>query len=114
MSPQFPSIQSFFSATKPNTNVPKHATKDASRSSGDGFTNAEVQAVLQPTVDKNWLPGQEYEELDIDALTPGPGCVMFQGRVVNFFDQATPSKKPRAAKGCVKVIVKDDTGPITV
>jgi hypothetical protein len=114
MAPQFPSIQSFFSATKPNISVPKRATSDACPSSGDGFTDAEVQAVLQPTIDKNWLPDQEYEELDIAALTPGPGCVTFQGRVANFFNQATPSKKPRAAKGCVKIIVKDDTGAITV
>lgn len=45
---------------------------------------------------------------------PGPGCVAFMGRVVNFYDQATLSKAPQAAKGCLKVVVKDDTGALMV
>jgi hypothetical protein len=115
MAPQFSSIQSFFSASKPNIDPPNHvAVGEDVLKSGDGFTEAEVEAVIHPTVDENWLPSQEYEETEIASLIPGPHCVTFQGRVVNFYDQPTPSKRPRAAKGCVKIVVKDDTGAITV
>jgi len=36
------------------------------------------------------------------------------GRIVNFYDQTTTSKMPKAAKGCLKMIMKDDTGALTV
>ncbi len=36
------------------------------------------------------------------------------GRIVNFHNIATPSKMPKAAQGCLKLIVKDDTGAFTV
>jgi len=114
MSPQFPSNQSFFKASKPNTTASKRVEEDASPVVGDGFTDAEIDAVLHPSADDSWLPAQEYDEEDISSLMPGPRCVMFQGRIANFYDQATQSKKPRAAKGCVKIVIKDDTGAITV
>jgi hypothetical protein len=114
MAPQFPSIQSFFTTSEPNIATPKRVEADASPVPRDGFTDAEIDAVLNPTSDNNWLPVQEYDQEDIISLIPGPRCVTFQGRVANFYDQATPSKKPRAAKGCVKLIIKDDTGAITV
>lgn len=63
---------------------------------------------------ENWIPAREYDETDIGSLIPGPQCVTFIGRVANFYDQSTPSKMPQAAKGCVKIIVKDDTGALTV
>lgn len=104
MSPhQNPSIQSFF--TKP-ANPPT--------APGDGFTPQEVDAVLHPAIDESWLPAQDYEECDIASLIPGPRCVTFQGRIANFYDQQTASKRPQAAKGCCKVVVKDDSGALTV
>ena len=36
------------------------------------------------------------------------------GRVVNLHHIATPSKMPKAATGCLKLTVKDDTGAFTV
>ena len=36
------------------------------------------------------------------------------GRIVNFYDQAMNSKMPQAAKGCLKIVVKDDTGAFGV
>lgn len=36
------------------------------------------------------------------------------GRIVNFYDQPTPSKMPQAAKGCLKAVVKDDAGALAV
>jgi hypothetical protein len=36
------------------------------------------------------------------------------GRVVNFNDQIRPSKSHKAAQGCIKVMIADDTGVLTV
>lgn len=118
MAPQSASIQSFFKSSKPGTSH-AHAQPVASgqtqqKEPGDGFTNAEVDAVLHPVIDESWVPAQDYEEFEIANIVPGPKCVTIQGRVANFYDQNTPSKKPRAAKGCVKIIVKDDSGALTV
>jgi hypothetical protein len=114
MAAQYPSIQSFFTPTKPDSTTPNGVDEDASSFPGDGFTDAEIDAVLHPMPNDTWLPGQEYDQEDIISLIPGPRCVTFQGRVANFYDQPTPSKKPRSAKGCVKLIIKDDTRAITV
>jgi hypothetical protein len=81
---------------------------------GDGFTTDEVDAVLHPSIDNSWTPTQDYKESDIGTLDAGPKCVTFMGRIVNFYDQATPSKRPRAAQGYIKLIVADDTGALTV
>jgi hypothetical protein len=118
MTLQFPSIQSFFKSSKPSTPQthaqPTTPTQTQPSKPGDGFTEAEVDVVLRPTIDESWLPSREYEEVEIASLVPGPGCVTFMGRIANFYDQSTPSKRPRAAKGCVKIIVKDDSGALTV
>ncbi|KAF2814234.1 uncharacterized protein BDZ99DRAFT_567896 [Mytilinidion resinicola] len=65
-------------------------------------------AVLHPTLDNSWTPTQDYEELDVGAQ-----CVTFVGRIVNLYNQLTPSKAPKAAKGCIKLIVADDAGALT-
>ncbi len=110
MAHQFPSIQSFF---------PRTALQDSknhtgsSAEFGDGFTAEEVDAVLHPLLGP-WTPTQVYEEIEIGCLIPGPQRVTFMGRIVNLYDQPTPSKKPQAARGCLKVILKDDTGAIVV
>ena len=80
---------------------------------GDGFTVEEVEATLQPQLHK-WQPCGNYQEVDVGDLVPGPACVALMGRVVNFYDQATPSKAPQAARGCLKITVKDDTGALMV
>ena len=36
------------------------------------------------------------------------------GRVANVYDQVLSSKMPQAAKGCAKVLVKDDSGALAV
>ena len=114
MAPQFPSIQSFF---EKEVLLEKDLSGRASRQacSHDGFTKEEIEAALLPTCTlHNWLPRGEYQTVDISTLVPGPGCVTFMGRVVNFCDQHTPSKKLQAAKGCLKVVIKDDTGALMV
>ncbi|MCJ1398080.1 hypothetical protein MMC11_001277 [Xylographa trunciseda] len=79
----------------------------------DGFSEDELQAALHPALHR-WNPRSDYEDCDISSLVPGPGCRALQGRVVNFYHQPTPSKKPQAAKGCLKVVIKDDTGALMV
>ncbi|KAE9988033.1 hypothetical protein EG327_003557 [Venturia inaequalis] len=118
MAPQSASIQSFFKSSKPGTSLahaqPVASSQIQTNKPGDGFTAAEVEAVLHPVIDESWVPAQDYEEFEIANIVPGPKCVSIQGRVANFYDQNMPSKKPRAAKGCVKIIVKDDSGALTV
>jgi hypothetical protein len=36
------------------------------------------------------------------------------GRVVYFYDQAKPSKSHKSAQGCIKTLLADDTGVLTV
>ena len=108
----FPSIQSFF---QPEVSPARKEKSSSSPSAaGDGFTAEEVHAALSPASPPQWHPRGTYEECDIDALVPGPGCFVLTGRVVNFFGLATPSKAPHAAKGCLKLVVKDDTGALVV
>jgi hypothetical protein len=112
MAPHFPSIQSFFQTKSPPTS--KDQPSSSAIIAGDGFTAAEVDSVLHLSIDGSWIPTQDYEKRDIGVLDSGPKHVTFMGRIVNFYDQATPSKKPRAARGCIKLILADDTGALTV
>jgi len=115
MAPQFPSIQSFFQASKP-ISAQNGTTKQPSTmsNSGDDFTITEVDTVLHPSINEFWTPTEDYTEMDIANLAPGPRRITFQGRIANLYDQRTPSKKPQAATGCMKCIVKDDSGAVTV
>lgn len=114
MAPQAPSIQSFFQPEVASAQRPKKRKHfEISEDNGDGFTSSEISSALHPTLHK-WQPRTTYEERDIGSLVPGPGCVALMGRVVNFYDQVMTSKMPRAAKGCLKVIVKDDSGAFAV
>lgn len=102
--------------TPPATSqITSSQTCPSASSPGDGFTQSERYVETRaPEEDKSWVPQQEYTDMDIADLVPGPGCRTFMGRIVNFFDQPNSSKMPRAAKGCVKMVVKDDTGVISV
>lgn len=114
MPPQFPSIQSFFQASKHSSNKKRSKPVVESGEPGDGFTSEEVDAVLHPKLDTAWTPTDHYDNVDIASLAPGPNRIEFQGRIANLYHQAMPSKRPRAAKGCVKCIIKDDSGAVTV
>lgn len=112
MAPQFPSIQSFF---QPEVSPTKTKAPSSPPSvAGDGFTAAEVEATMHPTSLHKWQPRGTYDDTDIESLSPGPRCVALMGRVVNFYNLHTPSKRPQAAKGCLKLVVKDDTGILDV
>ena len=107
-----PSIQSFFKKEVPSIKHHKPA-KSVDLGTGDGFTSSEIDAALHPALHK-WQPRCEYKKIDINGLVPGPGCVNVQGRIVNLYNQPFSSKMPHAARGCLNLIVKDDTGAFRV
>ena len=112
MSPKNLSIDYFFPPVA-SSSSPLASLSLASHE-GDGFTVEEVNDVLNPKINTFWTPERDYEETDIGCLDAGPHCVHVQGRIANFFDQVSTMRKPKAAKGCVKMIVKDDTGALVV
>ena len=120
MPSHFPSIQSFYKPTstpRPSSTTPHSnqasTTINSSLTTSDGFTASEMTSNLSQDLTP-WTPRQEYEEVEIAELTPGPGRVSFMGRVVNFYPQPMASKKEVAAKGYIKALVKDDSGAVAV
>ena len=107
-----PSIQSFFQKEVPTVRPPKPA-KPVEATAGDGFTSSEIESALHAELHP-WQPRCEYKDIDIGNLEPGPGCVAIQGRVVNLYEQPFASKMPHAAKGCLNLLVKDNTGVMRV
>lgn len=103
------SIQSFF---PPQRSPAKQQT--SSPSPGDGFTSTELNEALNPPVLEDWDPPREYTDTDIAELLPGPGRISFRGRIVGLWDVNAVHKMPRSARGYVKLIIRDDTGAITV
>ena len=104
------SIQSYF----PRTSVQcSHGTQELSSDPIQNPSSSATEIGLTPA-SKNWQQRTEYTEMDIEDLNPGPGCVSIIGRIVNFWEIPNASKSDIAAKGCFKLIVKDDTGAITV
>ncbi|KAI4651985.1 hypothetical protein J4E93_002182 [Alternaria ventricosa] len=100
--PASSSIQSYFSSSP---------TKNS-----DVFTAKEVQSTpaAGATTAGTWAPTLDYEEADLDTLEPGPCNLTLMGRVVYFNDQSKPSKSHKAAQGCIKILLADDTGVLTV
>lgn len=114
-SPQ--SIKSFFEPTplpsqsSRRSDVPIVTTTPASI--GDSSTESQVRnaAKLNP---RGWQPRHDYEEVSIGQLAPGPRRVSFTTGVVNLYDQSVNSKMQKSARGCLKVLVKDDSALILV
>ena len=61
-----------------------------------------------------WMPKIYYEEVSITEMVPGPRRVVFTAKVVNLYDQSVTSKMPKAAKGCLKVLARDESTVILV
>ncbi|KAG9191038.1 hypothetical protein G6011_09126 [Alternaria panax] len=59
-------------------------------------------------------PALDYKEADLGTIEPGPCNLVLMGRIVYFNDQAKPSKSHKAAQGCIKILLTDDTGVLTV
>ena len=100
---------------------------------GDGFTSDEVSAALHPTFDSSdvddgviqqpglnpWNPGVEYKDVDIGELRPGPGRVVFLGRVVNLGEMVWSRgsdgwKGGMKPKGYLRLAVRDEGGIVGV
>lgn len=113
-----------------SSSVQSYFTSSPTKNS-DGFTAAEVQSVVQPDgavitwtvcnsvsrssfADRHSQPTKDYEEATLASLEPGPRNLVVMGRVVNFYDVAKPSKRHKAAQGCIKIMLADDTGVLTV
>ena len=107
-----PSIQSYFSkSSSPSKRSDSSPVRSSSPTKGGSLLSSSPS---RPISAGSWVPEVDYKEVDIEALVPGPQCVLLVGRIANFYDQSTPSKMPKAARGCIKMIVKDDTGALTV
>ncbi|KAI4150750.1 MAG: hypothetical protein LQ341_001034 [Variospora aurantia] len=109
MAPRSPSIQSFF---QPETMTMPRQMSTPMLASHEGVST-EVNAT-EHRVLHSWEPRDHYEMLQISKLVPGSGRICLVGRVVNFYEQPTPNKMPHAAKGCLKVHLRDDSGIILV
>ena len=101
-------------AWSPTNQPSSHTISDT----GDGFSAYELAKASEPEssleANRQWVSGVGYQHVDIDDLHPGPRRVRIQGRVVNFRHYLQGMKKPPAARGCWRILVKDDTGVISV
>lgn len=80
----------------------------------DGFSANESSSASHP---QPWSPPQHYSHyshVPIASLTAGPRPVAFTGRIANVFSFRTASAKPRAARGCWRIVVHDAGGAVTV
>ena len=115
------SIQSYFSTPgkkvpKPNSHLQAAIGSQSSSQIEASQSSSQIEAAqhsLSSAIEQ-WYPSIEYKRTDIASLMPGPGRIAITGRIANFYHMQTPSKSPHAAKGCLKLMVKDDTGTIEV
>ncbi|KAI5273899.1 hypothetical protein E4T47_02819 [Aureobasidium subglaciale] len=111
MAKQGPSIQSFFPSRPPPS---KGQFRTSSPNPGDGFTQEELDTSPIPLQQDNWVPSANYDEFDIDSLVPGPSRIKIIGRIVNLFERSPKIKLSAGAKGSLHLVVKDDTGAVTI
>ncbi|KAI2630108.1 hypothetical protein GGS21DRAFT_545219 [Xylaria nigripes] len=106
----FPSIQSFYSRE-----VPAHEGDESSNvtRSGDGFTPAEVEAVITP-LSRPFRPSRHYDVCPIAELHTGPHNYEITGRLVNFSSTGGPHRIPPSAGGYYFLIVCDGTAAIAI
>lgn len=116
MTPQDPSIQSFF-APQSSSSLPPRSTQP-----GDGFTTDEINRVLEPVVLDSWMPQGTYEDYEIAALEPVRKCVTITGRIVSVLDvnkvdldnAIKAGRALKSAKGAIDIIIIDDSGALRV
>jgi len=103
--------------------TPARHTSFASQSSSQRLTltqpeNESTYSQSQTTVGslnkQTWTPNSDYIRYEIADLLPGPGRICVSGRIANMFDLGYLHKMPYGAKGCLKLLVRDDTGVLTV
>lgn len=112
MSLRSPSIQSFFEPQRASAEPNRCMTSPTA--AGDGFTGDEGSIGGHVANGPQWKPRQAYEDFKIGDLVAGPRAVTLTGRIVNVYEQQQLSKKPKAAKGLIRLILRDDTGALVV
>ncbi|KAL3305457.1 nucleic acid-binding protein [Colletotrichum asianum] len=103
------SIQAFYKKEVPTSSVVAPTKKHPQ---DDGFTQAEVEAGNNP-LDRRWDPSDEYHQVCIANIQPGPALIRFTGRIVNYTPAFLDSKNTYT-RPAHQLIVKDDTGAIAV
>ena len=94
-------IDSFFPASHPTH------TSDTS------CTNTKLHSTATRT-EIAWTPQQDYDGVCLTELSPGPRRVCFTARIVNIYNQQVQSKMPQAARGFLRLLLKDGSGVILV
>ena len=61
-----------------------------------------------------WSPAHTYDTVAISSLSPGPHNATFTCRIINIYDQPFESKMPQSAKGCLKLLVKDNNATLLI
>lgn len=73
---------------------------------GNGLSPSEQQTTGPFTSDA-WHPQARLSDQGIGELVPGSRRATFTGRVVYLYDKKFESGMPKAAKGCLKLLLKD-------
>ena len=63
---------------------------------------------------ESYLDDHTYTECSISMLAPGPQRVYFTGFVVNVLGYDSDSQSPKAARGCLRLLLADYEGLILV
>ncbi|KAH8808026.1 hypothetical protein F5884DRAFT_881648 [Xylogone sp. PMI_703] len=108
MAPSYPSIQSFYRREPPKSNLHPNS------SSPSLGLNTENKSTPSKLSSQNWNPDQQSNVLNIGDLIPGPKAVAFRGRIVNYRTIYGKTRKQPKASGWQYLVVKDDTGAISV
>lgn len=93
---------------------PKGSSPPRAPAPDNSFASSERAANITSSPLSKWSPEHDYEEVSIRDLCPGPRWATFTCRVINIYDQAIESKMPLSAKGCLKILVKDDTATVLI
>lgn len=128
MTPSYPSIQSFYqreSTSRHNQaqqqsgpQSPPSSTAASPLSSSlpvsdNGFSSSELSSRTGHS-HQVWHPQRNYELVKIGDLVPGPRALRFEGRIVNFRTLYGKTQKQPRALGWQYLLVKDDSGVISV
>ncbi|GKT50364.1 uncharacterized protein ColSpa_10545 [Colletotrichum spaethianum] len=104
------SIQAFYKKELPTSSEAASTVRWPLKD--DGFTQAEIDAGNNPLA-RPWNPSEDYEEVCIGDIQPGPNRIRFTGRVVNYAPALLDSMNTYS-RPTHQLIVADDTGAIGV
>lgn len=111
MTSRFPSIQSFYPRETASDGPPNPSTVTKA---GDGFTSAEVNAVVDP-LSRSFRPSRHYDNCPIVDIETGPRDYEISGRLVNFSSTGGPQGTPvDMTGGYFFLVICDGTAAIAV